>query len=220
MGLGCTSCSVPSRLELLVHALSGESTCTSTGSGNRNVSNHPRCLHGTASATAGSMGCVLERDFLSSLPCGAQLRPPLAPRRAVPQRRATSTQAKCVTSCDHVYGLWQLQRARGGKKCQIPLGLTFTAHHCCFQAVSVSMINRTVISTKNTRGSRRRRLGGRAREADACVARIEDSKVLGEEDVAHDPQRSGGRRHVHRRDAEQAGGLAEGLHLEDIVLGL
>ena len=64
------SSSAPSRLELLVHALSGEATST----GKRNVSNQPWCLHGAASATgpAGSMlspvGCVLERSESSSSP--------------------------------------------------------------------------------------------------------------------------------------------------------
>ena len=41
--------------------------------------------------------------------------------------------------------------------------------------------------------------------------------VLGEEDVAEDPHRPGRRRHVHRHHTEQAGGLAEGLHLENVV---
>ena len=108
---GCTSCSAPSRLELLVHALSGESTCTSTGE--RNVSNHPRCLHGTASATAGSMGCVLEVE-----------RELLCPPVELPSPRASvhtslHTLARKVPrgerfAGDHVYGL--LQRMGGGQK--------------------------------------------------------------------------------------------------------
>ena len=57
----------------------------------------------------------------------------------------------------------------------------------------------------------RGRLGGRGGEAEARVARVEDGEVLAKEDVAEDPQRAGGRRHVHGRHAEQARRLAKRL---------
>ena len=118
---------MPSRLELLVHALSGESTCTSTGE--RNVSNHPRCLHGTASATAGSMGCVLEVE--RELLCPPVERPS-TPLFTHLRERYHEASASLVTTC---IGL--LQRMGGGKKQK------------CVENVE---INVTVIFYEDTRG--------------------------------------------------------------------
>ena len=58
----------------------------------------------------------------------------------------------------------------------------------------------------------------RLREAHAVLAEVEDGEVLGEEDVAEDPQRVGGRRHVHRGDAEDALCLAEGGEPQHVVV--
>jgi hypothetical protein len=57
------------------------------------------------------------------------------------------------------------------------------------------------------------RVGVGKRQADPVVAEVIDREVLGEEDVAEDPEWPRGRRYVHRHDAEQTGRLL--LHQYD-----
>mmetsp|Transcript_8793 Transcript_8793/g.20531 ORF Transcript_8793/g.20531 Transcript_8793/m.20531 type:complete len:214 (+) Transcript_8793:510-1151(+) len=65
--------------------------------------------------------------------------------------------------------------------------------------------------------------GGRNRhrisEANAVRTEIEEGVVLREEDVSKNPQRTGGRRHVHWHHAESARRLPKELHPQHILCG-